>query len=274
MNTSFYHGRLNLKINKIIKIAIILQRGEQNDMMYNIDINKMNQLMRENETARDIINQLLENQHSMVSTIAHEVRNPLTLIFSSLQVMQVQHPEVKEFPHWSQTLSDVEFTCQLLNELSALNNGNSLNYSVFSISRLLKNIAVSFAISLDSQNNSIEFTSSIPEDLDDFTGDKIKLEEVFLNLLKNARDAVGDSGRISLCVSQSEDSLIILVNDNGCGIPQDHLEDIFEPFKTYKTDGTGLGLALAKRIVESHGGSLSVSSIENTGSTFTVKLPR
>ncbi len=274
MNTSFYHGRLNLKINKIIKIAIILQRGEQTDMMYNIDINKMNQLMRENETARDIINQLLENQHSMVSTIAHEVRNPLTLIFSSLQVMQVQHPEVKEFPHWSQTLSDVEFTCQLLNELSALNNGNSLNYSVFSISRLLKNIAVSFAISLDSQNNSIEFTSSIPEDLDDFTGDKIKLEEVFLNLLKNARDAVGDSGRISLCVSQSEDSLIILVNDNGCGIPQDHLEDIFEPFKTYKTDGTGLGLALAKRIVESHGGSLSVSSIENTGSTFTVKLPR
>lgn len=243
-------------------------------MMHNIDINKMNQLMRENETARDIINQLLENQHSMVSTIAHEVRNPLTLVFSSLQVMQVQHPEVKEFPHWNQTLNDIEFTCQLLNELSTFNNGNSLNYSVFSISRFLKNIAVSFAISLDSQNTPIEFTSSVPEDLGDFTGDKIKLEEVFLNLLKNARDAVKDSGKISLCASQTEDSLIILVKDNGCGIPQDRLEDIFEPFKTYKTDGTGLGLALAKRIVESHSGSLSVSSIENAGSTFTVKLPR
>ena len=242
-------------------------------MMHNIDINKMNQLIRENETAREIINQLLKNQHTIVSTIAHEVRNPLTLVFSSLQIMQIQHPEVKDFPHWEQTLNDIEFICQLLTELSAFNNGNTLNYSVSSMEKFLRNIAVSFAISLECNNTSIEFTSSIPDDLGDFTGDKIKLEEVLLNLLKNARDAIGFSGKISLSVSRQEDALVLLITDSGCGIPQEHLEDIFEPSKTYKPEGTGLGLPLSRRIVEAHGGSLSVSSIENKGSTFTVKLP-
>lgn len=243
-------------------------------MLHNIDINQMNRLMAENQTAKDIISRLLENHRTITSTITHEIGNPLTLISSSLQMIQIQHPEVKDFPHWSQTLNDMEFTCQLLKELSNFNNGTSLNYSVFSLTALLKNIAVSFAISLDTQDSAIEFTSSIPEDLGDFTGDKIKLEEVFLNLLKNARDAVGNSGHITFRVSQQPDSLILLVSDDGCGIPQDRIEDIFMPFKTYKPNGTGLGLPLSQRIVEAHGGSLSVSSIDGKGSTFTVKLPR
>lgn len=156
-------------------------------MLHNIDINKMNQLMVENQTAREIINQLLENHHTITSTITHEIGNPLTLISSSLQMMQVQNPEIKDFPHWNQTLNDVEFTCQLLTELSTLNNGAKLNYSVFPMAKLLKNIAISFAISLNSRNASIEFTSSIPEDLGDFTGDKIKLEEVLFEFIKKCR---------------------------------------------------------------------------------------
>lgn len=242
-------------------------------MMHNIDINKMNQLMEESKTAKQIISQLLENHQTTVSMIAHEIRNPLTLIYSSLQMMQVQHPEVKDFSHWSQTLNDVEFTCQLLADLSTFNNGKALNYSVFSMERFLKNIAVSFAISLEADAPLLEFTSSVPKDLGNFTGDKVKLEEVFINLLKNARDAVGESGKISMTATRHPDSLVILIKDNGCGIPAEHLDIIFEPFKTYKPEGTGLGLALSKRIVEAHGGYLSVSSIENTGSTFTVKLP-
>ena len=83
-------------------------------MMHNVDINKMNRLMEENEDARQIISQLLENHQVTVSTIAHEIRNPLTLISSALQIMQVQHPEVTEFSHWKQTMDDVNFMRQLL----------------------------------------------------------------------------------------------------------------------------------------------------------------
>ena len=68
-------------------------------MMQNIDINQMNRLMEESEEAKQIISQLLENHQETVSTIAHEIRNPLTLVSSALQIIQVQHPEVKEFAH-------------------------------------------------------------------------------------------------------------------------------------------------------------------------------
>lgn len=242
-------------------------------MLHNIDINKMNSLMENNHDAKQIISQLLDNHHEVVSTIAHEVRNPLTLVSSSLQVMEIQHPEVREFSHWKQTLEDVSFICQLLNELSTFNNGDTLHHSVFSIERLLKNIVVSFAISLDCAESEIELTSSIPAGLGDFTGDKVKLEEVFLNLLKNAKDSITDKGQIHFSAERAGNHLIIRCKDNGCGISEDIIDYIFEPFKTYKEGGTGLGLSLSKRIVESHGGSISVDSKPDEGSLFTIELP-
>ena len=242
-------------------------------MMHNVDINKMNRLMEENEDARQIISQLLENHQVTVSTIAHEIRNPLTLISSALQIMQVQHPEVTEFSHWKQTMDDVNFMRQLLEELSTFNNGNTLHYSVFSIEHLLKNIAISFAISLDEADSDIEFSSSIPDKLGTYTGDKIKLEEVLLNLLKNAKEAIAGKGTILLTASRKKNVLTIQIKDSGCGIPAENIDSIFEPFKTYKQGGTGLGLSLSKRIVEAHDGSISVASREGQGTTFTVKLP-
>lgn len=242
-------------------------------MMHNIDINKMNQLMEENKEAKQIISQLLENHHTTVSTIAHEIRNPLTLVSSALQIMQIQHPEVKEFSHWNQVMEDIDFMRQLLEELSTFNNGNTLHYSVFSIEHLLKNIAISFAISLDEMESDIEFTSSIPDNLGKFTGDKIKLEEVLLNLLKNAKEAIQDEGTILLTAVRKKNILSIQVKDSGCGISAEHMDSIFEPFKTYKEGGTGLGLSLSKRIIEAHGGSISVISKVGDGATFTIKLP-
>ena len=84
-------------------------------MLTNIDINKMNRLMEENKDAKTIITQLLENHHTTVSMIAHEIRNPLTLVSSSLQVIESQHPEVKDFYNWKQTMEDLRFMCSLLN---------------------------------------------------------------------------------------------------------------------------------------------------------------
>lgn len=246
---------------------------EGSSMLNNIDINQMNRLMEENEDARQIISQLLKNHHTTVSMIAHEIRNPLTLVSSSLQIIQAQHPEVKEFHNWSQTMEDIQFMCDLLNELSTFNNSSTLHHSVFSIEKLLKNIAVSFAISLDSAESHIEFSSKITPGMGDFTGDKIKLEEVILNLLQNAKDAVGNQGRIFLSGERINDSVVIRCQDNGCGIPADHMDTIFDPFVTYKENGTGLGLSAAKRITEAHGGTIRADSSPESGTVFTVTLP-
>lgn len=242
-------------------------------MLENIDINKMNRLMEENSDAREIITRLLENHHTNVSMIAHEIRNPLTLVSSSLQIMEAQHPEVKEFFNWSQTVEDVQFMCSLLEELSTFNNGSTLHHSVFSIEQLLKNVAVSFAISLDAGDWDIEFSSRIEPGMGDFTGDKVKLEEVLLNLLRNAKDAVGTDGTIFLSARRRDNNIVIRCKDNGCGIPEDIMDTIFDPFVTHKENGTGLGLSLSKRIVEAHGGTIFAESSPETGTVFTVTLP-
>lgn len=242
-------------------------------MLSNIDLNKMNHLMEENKDAKKIISQLLENYHTSVSMIAHEIRNPLTLVSSSLQIMEIQHPEVKEFHNWNQTMEDVQFMCSLLNELSTFNNSSTLHHSVFQIEKLLKNIAVSFAISLDAADSDIRFSSKIQSNMGDFTGDKIKLEEVILNLLQNARDAVLPGGSIILTGERAGDQIIIQCRDNGCGISEDAMNKIFDPFVTYKENGTGLGLSSARRITEAHGGTITVKSPPGEETVFTVTLP-
>ena len=242
-------------------------------MLENIDVNEMNQLMKENAAARKIISRLLENHHTDVSMIAHEIRNPLTLVSSSLQIIEAGHPEVKNFHNWEQMMEDVRFMCSLLDELSSFNNSRALHYSVFPIEKLLKNIAVSFAISLDADDPEIEFVSRIVPGMGDFTGDKIKLEQLILNLLRNARDAVGASGFIFFSARRDKDQIIITCKDNGCGITEDRIVTIFDPFVTYKDQGTGLGLSTARQIAEAHGGSIDVQSVPGEETVFTVCLP-
>ena len=229
--------------------------------------------MEENKDAKQIISQLLENHHTSVSMIAHEIRNPLTLVSSSLQIIEAQHPEVKEFNNWSQTMEDVEFMCSLLNELSSFNNSSTLHHSVFSIERLLKNIAVSFAIALDAEDSGIEFTSRIVPGMGDFTGDKIKLEQVMLNLLRNAKESITGRGTIFLKAERINDDITIECRDSGCGISEDIIDNIFEPFFSQKENGTGLGLSVARQIVTAHGGTISASSSQESGTVFTITLP-
>lgn len=240
-------------------------------MLSHIDICRMNRLMEHNPEAKYIIEQLLQNHQTIVSLISHEIRNPLTLISSSLQLMEQTHPEVRDFSNWDQTMQDLNFLCQLLSELSAYNNGSTLRYQVFSLQKLLRSVAVSFAISLE--NASVSFRSSIDPAIKDYAGDQIKLREVLLNLLKNARESQADEIVLSASSGCDTSGIQISIRDNGCGIEQDQLDQIFQAFHTTKQEGTGLGLSLSKRIIEAHHGTLTVTSAPGKGSTFTVFLP-
>lgn len=242
-------------------------------MLNKIDTDKMNRLMQTDEALKQIISQLIENHHRIVSEISHEIRNPLTLISSSLQLMQIHYPEIVSDPHWLQIVNNVDYMCQLLEELSAFNSSGSLHSSVFSMEQFLKEIVISFVISLDNENPDIEFTSSIPDDLGLFSGDKVKLREVILNLFKNAKEAIEGEGTIYLTARRESSSLLIELTDSGCGISDEYIKSIFEPFITYKKGGTGLGLPICKRIIEAHNGILSVHSVPGKGTTFSIVLP-
>ena len=248
-------------------------------MFKNSDYDKLKQIMNESPEKEELLLRLLDSHQMSLSMISHEIRNPLTLVYSSLQLIESMHPEVHNFRYWSDMHQDVEYMILLLDELSAYNNGSKLHLSVIDSHTFFQKLVLSFAASIAALN--IEFVSRIPSSIPSIECDEVKLREVFLNLLTNARDALPtDSApypnykpRIRFSVSANSDHLHITIEDNGCGIPKEHIDNIFEPFITYKKNGTGLGLAITARIIESHHGTISLSSSPGVGTTFTLTLP-
>jgi signal transduction histidine kinase len=105
--------------------------------------------------------------------------------------------------------------------------------------------------------------------------DAQQIRQVFLNLLLNALQAVGDFGVIRLITEAQGDFVRIRVEDDGCGIPEDQIERIFDPFYTTRRTGTaaGLGLAHCYQIIRHHGGTITVTSTVGVGTTFCIRLP-
>lgn len=207
----------------------------------------------------------------LLSKISHELRNPLALAYSTLQLIETQHPETKDFKYWSELRDDIEYTIQLLQEFSSFNNIEHLHKTMFSSYEFLSKICLSFAASLTSE--SITFTSKLPAELPVLLADKLKLQEVILNLLKNAKEAISKQGSINLHAFVESHILNIQISDTGCGIPDEYLESLFDPFVTYKPEGTGLGLAISKQFIEAHGGNIFVDTVLGEGITFTITLP-
>jgi two-component system sensor histidine kinase PilS (NtrC family) len=108
-------------------------------------------------------------------------------------------------------------------------------------------------------------------------GDAQRIRQVFWNLLINAAQAIDGQGEITVSAAPGKkdaaEEVIIVVADRGKGIAADHLNKIFDPFFTTKTNGTGLGLAIVYRIVEDHGGTITVRSRQGRGTAFTIRLP-
>lgn len=240
-------------------------------MFTDTDYDKLQQIMSQAPENKALIQKLLDSHQETISTISHEIRNPLTLVYSTLQLIESQHPEVLSFRHWDSMREDIEYMKQLLEELSAFNNSSRLSDREFDFRKFMEQIAISFAISLEEKD--IEFTSYIDPLLPVIHADYIKLREVFLNLLKNAAEAVSSNGTIRLDARLEKESIVVTVKDNGCGIESSCLGDVFMPFVTHKEGGTGLGLAIAKRSVEAHNGQIEVRSSIGRGTVFTVTLP-
>ena len=126
-------------------------------MLTNIDLEKMNHLMETNKDAKEIITQLLKNHDAAVATIAHEIRNPMTVLYSSMQLMSSLYAETaKGSCVWEECMDGARHMCDLLDDLTELNNGNQLNRASFPLGHVLRNSAVLFAMSLNFEKSKIE----------------------------------------------------------------------------------------------------------------------
>lgn len=119
----------------------------------------------------------------------------------------------------------------------------------------------------------IKFSSTIPADFLNVVVDPDLIRRVLTNLVTNAVQAMPKGGKLSIRAEEKDKDVLVSVEDTGVGISEENIGKIFQPLFTTKAKGQGLGLAVCKRLVEAHGGSITVESQVGRGSTFTIRIP-
>lgn len=222
----------------------------------------------------DIINNIKTEQTLTLRKIVHEINNVLCLINSSLQIIESSHPETKNFKYWNTTMGDVNHLINLMSDISSLNHCDNINLETLDIKLLISDIIDSFISNTKYSN--INFKLESDKNLPMINADKTKLKQVFINIIKNALEAFDINSTnpiVHISIVSSTEMVQIIINDNGCGISPEHIESIFSPMISYKSDGTGLGLPISKKIIDAHNGTISVSSNLHLGTTFNISLP-
>jgi signal transduction histidine kinase len=210
----------------------------------------------------------------MSAGIAHEIRNPLGVISSSAQLLGKKIDDPAEGTR--QLLDIIQEETIRLNGLITdfLTFGRPAQPVLCCIDlRTVSARAVEHIEGL-ARERSIQVVAELPETPMPASVDPDMIQQVLLNLLLNALEASRQEGVVTVRLQPADTSLRLEVHDNGCGIPPENLSKIFNPFFTTKEKGTGLGLANAHRLIEMHGGSLTVSSSQEAGTTFCITLPR
>jgi len=208
----------------------------------------------------------------LAAGLAHEIRNPLAgiagvieIVGRDLPVTSPARPVVKdvrqEIARISRTLTDLLETARPHPPQIRQSN---LNTTVEHAVMLARQQVISKPIQIELQK---------APDLPEVEHDSNQIHQVLLNLLLNAEQAVEGAGTVTVEVGYQEDCATVVITDTGRGISPQILANIFRPFYTTKGNGTGLGLSLARRIVEEHHGRIEVTSVVGKGSQFTVLLP-
>lgn len=236
---------------------------------------KLTELMNSNDDFAYFINKCQDNCKVLASQISHELRNPLTLIKSTAQLIESNNPEVKEIKYWNNLVEDIGELEILLTELTIYNNSNMIIKHNQDLILLIKSVISTFKPMAELTGINLSFNVSeeaIPY-YSNFLLDQVKFRQVFNNLIRNAFDATQKGDYIAVeCYVNAPTHLKILVHNNGKMIPSEELPYIFDPFVTFKSGGSGLGLAIVSNIITAHEGYIEVQSNEDN-TCFSIYLP-
>jgi signal transduction histidine kinase len=208
----------------------------------------------------------------VVASVAHEMRNPLFAISSVAQILEMElslkpaHQELmSSLLKESRRINNlVEELLDSTRELRLQRKTVDLNGIVAESLLVLKSISDDKRVLLRSSS----FAERIM-----IHADSGKVEQVMINLVKNAIEASSEGSQVDLTIEEGADEVMISITDCGKGIAADVFDQIFDVFFTTKRGGTGLGLSICRNIIEAHGGTLTASNNPGTGATFTIRLP-
>ena len=243
---------------------------------------RANDLGRAYEKCREVQDHLVHSERlatigRMSAEMAHQVRNPLSAISLNLEMLEDDIAPAWDAsrPEASKLIAAIHHEIDNLVEVteSYLNFAKlpPFKWEQASLNRMVEEILVLARPQIERAD--IKASQGLAEDLPRARVDRRQLKFAVMNLVSNALEAMSPGGRLRVATRTNGDHIEMAVSDTGLGIRAADMPKIFEPFFTTKQGGTGLGLSLVRRIVESHGGRIHCRSIHRVGTTFTISLP-
>ena len=234
------------------------QLKQQRDQLELEVINKTNKLMQAER---------LSAIGEISARLAHDLRNPLTVIKGTVEIVKAKSKSVDTGFSEKQIEMMERAVSRMANQIDDVLDFVKTQTLHTTRNSILETISLSVA----KIKKSAELSINIVGDNLQSVYDADKLEVVFDNIIMNAVEANNERGEVSIRIKDNDNEILIEIEDSGSGVPQELMTKIFEPLFTTKQRGTGLGLASCKRIIEQHGGSISVKT---KPSIFSIKLPK
>jgi len=211
--------------------------------------------------------------------LAHEMRNPIAGIKGAMLVLSSSPSLSKEYKDiFLKVIGQIQHIESLLNSLLNFARPPKPNFLLINLNKVFEetiSLAEKHRLFLSKKSQGIMIVRNFDPRLPKTIADPVQLQQIFMNLLLNAVDAMPNGGTLTAQTSYEEASLFlrIAIRDTGSGIDESMIDKIFRPFFTTKPKGTGLGLSITKRLVEQHGGTISVANNPSGGASFTIDLP-
>lgn len=204
------------------------------------------------------------------ASVAHEIRNPLTSLKGFVQILQME--DDKHQFYYQIMLDELNRINHIVGELLLLAKPQHLKFTKSDLQKILNDVISLLNTEASLYNVQIDF--SFPHKEIWMECEPNQLKQLFINIIKNAIEASNNGGFIRIIADHSDqDRISIKIKDNGCGISKERLSKIGEPFYSSKEKGTGLGLTVSFKIVESHNGTIRFDSEINEGTTVNIELP-
>jgi signal transduction histidine kinase len=209
---------------------------------------------------------------TLAAGVAHEVNNPLASISSLIQMMQSKEADPEKLEQLELIETQIRRISRVTNDMMDFARVRPAARTMISINDIVES-SIRLA-TFDKSFQRLGVVKVYGENLPLISADRDQLQQVFLNLLLNARDAMPDGGQVTVTTILSNNFVTITVSDSGSGISKERRDQIFDPFFTTKSaKGTGLGLAVCYGIVTAHDGTIEVSENIGGGSSFNVAFP-
>jgi PAS domain S-box-containing protein len=239
-------------------------------------------LLKSEREARDEAERQSRLKDEFLATLSHELRTPMNAILGWLSILQSGEPVREIHSALAVIARNAQLQAKLIDDLLDMNrlmSGNiQLEVAAVDVGALLRNTMQSLQPAADARG--VQLAASVESNAGEIMGDPRRLQQVLWNLVHNAIKFSGEQGRVEIQVQRTPGELQIAVSDNGQGISSSFLPHVFERFRqqdassTRTAPGLGLGLSIAKHLVELHGGTISATSGgDGQGATFIVRLP-